>query len=94
MEECSEPKEACSGTATPPEKAINDEMSEKERSFEPIMLMENELKDRRRKWLTKYGWTERCDFPDACWRWCKMIKGEMMMCDEREAINIEYNFLP
>lgn len=75
------------------EKVINDEMSEKERSFEPIRLMENNLEDEKRKWLTKHGWKQRCDFPDSCWRWCKKIGEELMMCNMREAIHIEYNFL-
>ena len=75
------------------EKAINDEMSEKELSYEPIRLMELEIKQRKRAWLEKYGWKQRCDFVDSCWRWCKVINDEMMMCDESEAINLEYNYL-
>ena len=75
------------------EKAINDEMSEKEQSFEPIRLMENKLKSEKKKWLTNLGWVEHCDFIDGGWRWCKEIEGKMMMCDLHEAINLEYNFL-
>lgn len=75
------------------EPAINDEMSEKERTYEPIRLMELEVTKRKRAWLEKYGWKQNCAFIDACYRWCKKIEGKMMMCDETEAINIEYNYL-
>ena len=70
-----------------------DEMSIKEQSYEPIRLMENELEDAKRKWLEKYGWEQRCDFIDACWRWCKEIEGKMMMCTEDKAIRIERDYL-
>jgi len=69
------------------------EMSAKELSYEPIRLMELDLRVKRVQWLTKYGWKERCDFVDSCWRWCKEIEGKMMMCTETQAIKIECNFL-
>lgn len=75
------------------EKAINDEMSEKELSFEPIRWLEIEIQRKRREWLKKYGWVYRCDFIDAGWRWCKEVNGQIMTCDESEAINIEFNYL-
>ena len=75
------------------EKAINDEMSEKERNYESIRLMEIALKAVKKKWLTGHGWKERCDFVDSYWRWCKVVEGKMMMCGTDEAINIEYNYL-
>ncbi|KKN26089.1 hypothetical protein LCGC14_0878060 [marine sediment metagenome] len=75
------------------EKAINDEMSEKEQSFESIRLMELELINKKALWLKKYGWDQSCDFIDSSWRWCKEINGKKMMCDRDEAINIEYNYL-
>ena len=75
------------------EKAINDWMSEKEASFEPIAHLELEIKDKKRKWLEKYGWEYRCDFIDGGWRWIKEIDGKIMMCEENEAINLEYNYI-
>jgi len=74
--------------------SCNDKITDKELSYEPIQLMEIELKEKKKAWIAKYGWEYRCDFVDSCWRWCKMIKGELMMCDLEEAINIEYNCLP
>jgi len=75
------------------EKAINDEMSEKELSYETVRLLEIELQRKRRAWLRKYGWEYSCDFIDDGWRWLKTIDGKLMMCDEAEAINLEYNYL-
>ena len=75
------------------EKAINDIMSEKERTYEPIRIMELEVERKKKAWLRKYGWKETCDFVDTYWRWCKKIKGKLYMCDMQEAINIEYNCL-
>jgi hypothetical protein len=71
----------------------DDGMSKKERSFEPIRLLEVELQDKQGKWLESLGWKFRCDFVDSCWRWCKVIEGVLMMCDLREAINIELEYL-
>jgi len=68
-------------------------MTKKEQSYEPIRIMEIDLKEKRTKWLTKYGWKERCDFPDSCWRWCKEIEGKLMMCTESKAIKIELDFV-
>lgn len=72
---------------------MDEEMTKKELSYEPIRLMENDLDYKRTKWLEKYGWEERCNFPDSCWRWCKKIKGQMMTCRKAEAIKIERDFL-
>ena len=71
----------------------NDEMKPKEKTYEPIAIMELEIEKKKKAWLTKYGWKERCDFVDSYWRWCKKIGKVMMMCDMGEAINIEYNCL-
>ena len=74
-------------------------MTEKEKSYESIQIMENELKSAKKKWLVQHGWVERCDFPDSCWRWCKEVPAMgdhpkvLMMCDLGKAINIEYNYL-
>ena len=75
------------------EPAIDDCMTNKECSFEPIRQLEIEIHKKRQAWLTNYGWEYRCDFIDAGWRWVKEIEGKLMMCDEGEAINIEYNYL-
>jgi len=72
---------------------IMDGMSKKDDSYEPIRLMEIDLAQARRNWLEKYGWKQRCNFVDSCWRWCKKIEGEMMMCTEAQAIKIELDFI-
>jgi len=70
-----------------------DEMTEKEKSYEPIRLLQNDLEHKRRVWLEKHGWSESCDFPDSCWRWCKEIDGKLMMCSQATAIKIELYFV-
>lgn len=78
------------------EEDIDDEdegMSIKALEYEPIQIMENEVKSLKGKWLRKYGWEESCDFVDSNWRWVKQIGDVLYMCDMGEAINIEYNFL-
>ncbi|HUV71432.1 MAG TPA: hypothetical protein VMW25_00340 [Clostridia bacterium] len=69
-------------------------MNEKERTCEPIRIMELELEERKKKWLRKYGWKYTCDYIDGYWRWNKKISDKVMICDMGEAINIEYNCLP
>lgn len=71
----------------------NEQMKPKERTYEPIRIMEMEVEKKKKKWLRKYGWTESCDFVDDYWRWRKEIDGVPYMCDMKEAINIEYNCL-
>jgi hypothetical protein len=71
----------------------DDSMSQKEIDYEPIRYMELDLEDKKKQWLHKYGWEERCDFIDCGWRWCKEINGKLMMCDMSEAINLEYNYI-
>lgn len=71
----------------------DDQMKPKERTYEPIRIMEMEVESLKKKWLQKYGWAERCDFVDTYSRWCKEIGGVLYMCDMGEAINIEYNCL-
>ena len=75
------------------EKAINDEMTEKERTYEPIRIMEMEVEKKKKAWLKKHGWLYTCDYVDGGWRWSKFIEGKIMICDEYDAIDIEYNFL-
>lgn len=72
---------------------MDEEMTPKEESYEPIRLLEIELSSAKAKWLEKNGWTESCQFPDSCWRWCKEIEGKMMMCSKSEAIKIEHDFV-
>lgn len=72
---------------------MDEEMTEKELSYEPIRLLMLELESKTAKWLRKYGWEERCNFPDSCGRWCKEIEGQIMMCRKSEAIKIERDFL-
>jgi len=73
----------------------DEQMTEKEKSYESVRLMEIDLESAKKAWLVKYGWQERCDFPDSCWRWCKEVPAQgdhpkqMMMCDLEEAIHIE-----
>ena len=71
----------------------DDFMKPKEREYEPIQTMENKVKELKGAWLQKHGWVYRCDFIDNGWRWCKTIKGVLMMCDMFDAIDIEYNYL-
>lgn len=68
-------------------------MNEKERSYEPIRLLELALTLKKQKWLRKHGWIHSCDFIDSCWRWCKQIEGKLIMCNEAKAIHIELNFI-
>jgi len=68
-------------------------MTAKERSYEPIRLMEIELEQKKSRWLQAYGWRKTSEFIDSCWRWVKVIKGERMTCDMNEAVNIEFNYL-
>ncbi len=55
--------------------------------------MEIELESEKRQWLAKQGWTHTSSFIDSHWRWCKEIKGTMMMCSLDEALNIELKHL-
>lgn len=77
----------------------DDEMSPKEKEYEPIRLMEIEIKSLKKKFLHHHGWEESCDFVDACWRWVKEIPSRkhlgsrIYMCSMSEAIKIELNFL-
>lgn len=75
------------------EKAINDEMTPKERTYEHIRIMQIDLVAAKKKWLERYGWEESCKFVDFCWRWRKEIEGVFYMCSMQEAIKIECNFL-
>ena len=68
-------------------------MSEKALDYEPIRYLELDIVTKKKSWLEKNGWKERCDFIDGCWRWCKVVDGIMMMCDLAEALNIEYNYI-
>lgn len=72
---------------------MEDEMTKKELSYEPIRLLKNDLKHKERMWLEKHGWKESCQFIDSCWRWSKKIKGKIMSCNKSEAIGIELKFL-
>lgn len=68
-------------------------MTKKERTYEPIRLLELKIKKKKKLWLQKYGWKESCDFADGGWRWVKQIGDLLYMCDMSEAINIECNCL-
>ena len=64
-------------------------MTPKERSFEPIRMMEMKLEAMKDKWLEKHGWEYSCDYVDHCWRWSKLIKGKLMACGMNQAVRIE-----
>lgn len=49
----------------------------------------NDAKDSREKFLMERGWSQHCDFPDHCWRWCKKFNGREITLGAAGAFAIE-----
>lgn len=65
-------------------------MSQKENEYIEIKTKELELESYKKRILLKYGWQEKCGFPDACWRWCKKVNGDLMTLSIKDALRIEF----
>lgn len=51
-------------------------------SFEDAALLQE-------RYLRQEGWEYRCDYPDSCWRWSKMLNGRVMVMNAGEAFNFQ-----
>lgn len=65
-------------------------MSEKANQYVKIQEKQDELFYYKEKILKQYGWKQRCDFPDAIWRWCKEVKGGQITLPMEQALKIEF----
>ena len=60
--------------------------------IDDIDKLDNIIEDCRNakgRFLEKYGWKHRCDFPDAVWRWCKVVAGREICLNLEDAVWFE-----
>jgi len=67
----------------------SDEQVLKSKLLDEIQDMKNDLHFKQKAFLRKFGWDESCSFPDCCWRWVKVVKGETIAVSMDDAIRIE-----
>lgn len=65
----------------------------KDKLFDDLQDKLNDIDALRGSILRKYGWVERCDFPDSCWRWVKVVKGVTLAIPTISAIRMEQNII-
>jgi len=51
------------------------------------------LEEAKKRYLRQFGWNHSCSFPDSCWRWVKVIRGETIAVSIDCALSIEKNIL-
>lgn len=49
--------------------------------------------NKRDQFLATYGWDYSCDFPDSCWRFVKVVKGQSLFLSGRDAFDMERKFI-
>ncbi len=69
---------------------ITENQTIKHKLFEELKEKREDVFNLEGSILRKYGWDQRCDFPDHCWRWVKSIKGVTLVTDAKTALDMEY----
>ena len=54
---------------------------------------ELDLREAKKKYLRQFGWEHDCSFPDSCWRWVKVVRGETIAVSIECALSIERSIL-
>lgn len=49
-------------------------------NYEDIREAMDRARQLEKLYLTQYGWEEKCNFPDHCWRWCKKLEDDRIIC--------------
>lgn len=69
----------------------SDEQVLKEELSIKINNAELDLRGAKEIYLRQFGWEYSCSFPDACWRWVKVVRGETIAVSISCALSIEKN---